>query len=299
MPRMTTAEQHQQELAEAVYAADATWYAAIDSVEAQAAYKAALKSFRDWERKALDGNAAVSCRRCGGEGGWKGWPGFTCFRCGGSGLESLTKTRFPAQPPTRAKREAKANAEVAASDAAYAEAIGALGEVGVALDAARQEDVGGMRGVSRETAFRASLASKLYRFGSLSEAQVAAVERGLEREREVEAKHEAAGPLTAGKQEISGTIVSHKWVEKDSYVGYGTTSTHKMLVELDNGNRVFGTMPAAVDEACWLDEECTQYEPKGVRVKFTAEVEPSRDDPFFGFYKLHGKTKAEAFRPEQ
>jgi hypothetical protein len=27
------------------------------------------------------------CIRCGGHGGWKGWPGFTCYRCGGNGTD--------------------------------------------------------------------------------------------------------------------------------------------------------------------------------------------------------------------
>ena len=295
MARTTTTEQHLDELAEAVYTADEAWYAALDSVEAKAAYETARKTFRDAEREALDAGALRGCGRCGGAGGWSGWPGFTCFKCGGSGLEPMTARRFQAKPPTRAKREAKAQAEYDAREAAYATALAGLGDVGVALDAARQaeHDASDWDACSREVHFRASLASKLFQHGSLSEAQVEAVRRGLVREAEVDAKHEAAGPLTAGKQEISGTIVSHKWQESD----YG--STHKMLVELDNGNRVYGTLFAAVDEACWLDEEQTVYEPKGVRVKFTAEVEPSRDDPFFGFYKLHGKTKAEAFRPEQ
>lgn len=295
MTRTTTTEQHLDELAAAVYAADEAWYADLDSVEAKAQYETARKTFREEQSRAIDSGGTRSCGRCGGEGGWQHWPGFTCFKCGGSGEEPLTALRFQAKPPTRAKREAKAQAEYDAREAAYAAALAELGDVGVALDAARQaeHDDPSWDACSREVHFRASLASKLFQHGSLSEAQVEAVRRGLAREAEIDAKHAAAGPLVAGKQEIEGTIVSHKWQESD----YG--STHKMLVEMDNGNRVFGTLFAAVDEACWLDEECTQYEPKGVRVKFVAEVEPSRGDPFFGFFRLHGKTKAEAFRPEQ
>jgi hypothetical protein len=296
MTRTTTTEQHLDELAEAVYTADDAWYAALDSVEAKAAYETARKTFRDAERAALDAGATRGCGRCGGSGGWSGWPGFTCFKCGGSGEEPMTARRFQAKPPTRAKREAKAQAEYDAREAAYATALAELGDVGVAIEAASQaeHDAPNWDACSREVHFRASLAHKLFQHGSLSAAQVEAVRRGMVREAEVDAKHAAAGQLTAGKQEISGTIVSHKWQEQESYSGYGTRSVHKMLVELDNGNRVWGTMPAAVDEACWLDEAQTEYEPKGVRVKFAAEVEPSRDDPYFGFFRR--PTKAVASR---
>ena len=46
-----------------------------------------------------------------------------------------------------------------------------------------------------------------------------------------------------------------------------------MLVEDANGFRVWGTVPSSVDVA------------KGDIIQFTANIEPSPKDEFFGFYK--------------
>lgn len=84
---------------------------------------------------------------------------------------------------------------------------------------------------------------------------------------------EASKPRAAvasGKQLITGEIVSTKWVESQ----YGETL--KMLIKTDGGAKLWGTLPRALTEV--------EGEIKGRRVQFSATVEASKDDPYFGFF---------------
>lgn len=114
--------------------------------------------------------------------------------------------------------------------------------------------------------------------------QIARDEAELARREQVQARldaeaaaHEAAAPCPAGRVEIIGTVIALKW--KESQFG----GALKMLVRADAGYKVWGTVPNSlpfnVDSG------------RGERVKFTATVEPSNDDPKFGFFKR--PTKAE------
>lgn len=80
--------------------------------------------------------------------------------------------------------------------------------------------------------------------------------------------------VPTGRLVIEGKILSTKWVEND----FG--GSLKMLVESAEGWKVWGTVPSALSE----------FE-NGTMVRFTATVEPSKDDPVFGFFKR--PTKAE------
>ena len=98
--------------------------------------------------------------------------------------------------------------------------------------------------------------------------------------------------LTGGRQVIEGVVKSAKWV--DTTAGYREISTLKMTVEMDGGQRVYGTVPAAILDALTggvisggdapRDERL-----KGRRVEFTATVEVSDNDPAFGFYSRPSK----------
>jgi hypothetical protein len=88
---------------------------------------------------------------------------------------------------------------------------------------------------------------------------------------EREAKLATAPNLTESRQSITGKVVGKKWKSDD----WGCTL--KIIVELSDGNRVWGTAPAKVLET--IDEE------DGVKVTFTAAVTPSDNDPHFGFFK--------------
>lgn len=85
-----------------------------------------------------------------------------------------------------------------------------------------------------------------------------------------EAAKAAIPALIEGRQVITGTVVGGQWVDSD----YGRYSgAWKITVLLDNGQRVYGTCPAALGGE------------KGDVVTFTATVKASKDDLTFGFYK--------------
>jgi len=77
-------------------------------------------------------------------------------------------------------------------------------------------------------------------------------------------------PVPEGRVTIEGEVIKIDWYEN----AYG--ETQKMLVKADEGWRVFGTVPAALD--------CE----RGDRVQFTATIETG-DDPDFGFFKRPAK----------
>lgn len=91
-------------------------------------------------------------------------------------------------------------------------------------------------------------------------------------ERELENANAEA--ITAGKQMITGEIISTKWVDGFAY----GQRVLKMVVKDDRGFKVWGTVPRSIIEA--NDEPL-----KGQRVTFTATVQASNDDDKFGFFK--------------
>ena len=135
------------------------------------------------------------------------------------------------------------------------------------------------------------IAEKLPRYGSLTQGQedlvrkIAAEEPArLERKAAAIKREEAldaAPELAEGRYTIEGLVISNKWVEGFAY----GDQTLKMLVELSDLNRVWGTVPASI-----LDE-VLNAEFRTLRVRFDAAVERSQDDLHFGFYKR--PTKAE------
>lgn len=135
------------------------------------------------------------------------------------------------------------------------------------------------------------LKRKLETYGELSEKQLACITRNVEREAAKQARiaeHQAqminAPALTVGRHVIEGTVLSTKVVES----AYGDQL--KMLVELADGNRVYGSVPAKL-ESVWTPGEAPRLIDRGDVVRFSAAVEVSNDDTHFGFYKR--PTKAE------
>jgi hypothetical protein len=68
-----------------------------------------------------------------------------------------------------------------------------------------------------------------------------------------------------GRVEVEGEVVSTKWTE-------GRFPAHKMMVEANTGFRVWVTIPTQFDTP-----------ERGDRVRFTATLEQSNDDPTFAF----------------
>jgi hypothetical protein len=140
-------------------------------------------------------------------------------------------------------------------------------------------------------AFISDLMHKLHRYGSLSEKQIGALVKIKARNDDFLARNAAqaealadAPPLAEGRQTVEGEVVMVKFYDND----FG--GTFKMLVKMDDGNKVFGSVPSNLMEIK-VEENVYENLGKGDRVKFDAAVTPKADDVHFGFYKR--PTKAE------
>jgi hypothetical protein len=124
------------------------------------------------------------------------------------------------------------------------------------------------------------LAHKAAQYGPLSDKQKALLVKihreTLERAAKKAEEEANAEPVPEGKVVVRGTILGFKTAETD----FGTTT--KMVIRDDRGFKVYGTRPAEVYRA---DGE------KGDRIEFTATLERSKDDPFFGFFRRPTKTR--------
>lgn len=114
------------------------------------------------------------------------------------------------------------------------------------------------------------------RYGNLSEKQLSAITNAVKRDAEkASLPAEVTLPVPEGKGVvIKGEVLTTKW--QDTYYG----ETLKMLVKVtiaDSSYKVWGTVPSALDVS------------KGDVVRFTAQVEASKDDPSFGFFKRPAK----------
>lgn len=133
----------------------------------------------------------------------------------------------------------------------------------------------------RANYFLLDVSHKLRQYGELSERQVAAVRAAVIRDAQYAAERAAkvaaappATPVVTGRVEITGTVLTTKWTE-------GQFSTFKMMVRDDRGFRVWGTVPSSIGNPA-----------RESRVRFTAQVEASKDDPTFGFYSRPNKAEA-------
>jgi hypothetical protein len=129
------------------------------------------------------------------------------------------------------------------------------------------------------------IATRLQQRGEISEKQIELVfkvarrnaeriERAAQREIDDAAKIANGVQCPNGKVTVTGIVVSTKMVDSD----WGTTQ--KMLVESDEGWKVWGTVPRALDSI-----------ERGSRVTFTAQVEASADDQLFGYFKRPNKAR--------
>lgn len=125
---------------------------------------------------------------------------------------------------------------------------------------------------------------KMVQWGDLSDRQVAAVLKARDRKVEEANAPEPAGPTTPapeGRVEVEGEVVFLKWYENE----YG--SSLKMIVLLEDGNKVFSTVPSAI---YWIGQHPNQRViEKGDRVRFTATFELSDRDEHFSFGKRPSK----------
>ncbi|MER5579022.1 hypothetical protein [Streptomyces massasporeus] len=125
------------------------------------------------------------------------------------------------------------------------------------------------------------------RLDVLTERQTAAVRKFIENEKRRAAedkrrKEEAenAGPVPEGKQTLTGEVVMADIY--DNHFAYNK-SDYKMLVRLDNGAKVFGTIPRALQTR--PTTEGNLFGLRGVRVRFDATVTAKAGEPTFGYFK--------------
>lgn len=122
------------------------------------------------------------------------------------------------------------------------------------------------------------IVGKLVKYGSVSEKQTAFIGKLLLQvhERPIvevarQAERDAAGPVPEGRVTVEGTVLMLKTVEgKAHYYGDSGIST-KLLIQLENGCKVWGNRFANLE--------------KDAKVKFIATFEASKKDEKFGFYK--------------
>lgn len=140
--------------------------------------------------------------------------------------------------------------------------------------------------------FVLDISQRALRYGSVSDKQAAAVEKWVPLHREKVATRAAdkvveeanARPVVEGKGiAVEGEILVIKY--QDGYA-YGALDC-KMLVRLD-GYKLWGTCPRNIEEAVLDVDDSTLI---GKTVRFVANVEVSRDDASFGFFKRPRKAE--------
>lgn len=135
--------------------------------------------------------------------------------------------------------------------------------------------------------FMVEMVHAYQKYGSLTEGQTKAVKNIMVKQAEFEARKEAEKPaqsLMGGKRLCEGEVKSLKLQHDDYY----NTSTWKMLVQLLDGNRVWGTVPKSLRSSV---EHMRDLE--GQRVSLLANVIVSDNDENFGFFKNPSKAVIE------
>lgn len=122
----------------------------------------------------------------------------------------------------------------------------------------------------------------------LTERQVAAVRNAIARDREraerdAHAKAAATTAAPAGTTCIEGEIITVRQLDND----YNGGVVHKLRVLADGGYQVYLTMPRAIAprEYSALDWQAFLKSLPGKRIRFTAELSPSAEDPAFAYGK--------------
>lgn len=135
---------------------------------------------------------------------------------------------------------------------------------------------------------------KLKKYGSISEKQIELVKKianDVAERRAQRAASDAAAALAPdapnGKQTVKGTVLSTR--SEESNFGYQTTYITKMLVQSDEGWKVWVTVPAAISTIPVKDETGHSIGSRGLGrgdvVQFDATLERSEKDPKFAYGK--------------
>lgn len=220
------------------------------------------------------------CGRCGGTGrinAFRHVEAGVCFGCDGTGGEHTRTASQQADAARRERRRRREQDRAAAEHAAgLAQAEADLEARRTAWTAANPEAAAALPDLPGD--FGVSLREQLRETGTLTENQAAAAVRVAA---EVKADAAASSPVPTDKPRlvVTGEVVKLRWVDN----AYG--GSEKMIVRDDRGFRVWGSVPAKLNEDAdgMLSVETMLEE--GMRVTFTAAVVPSEDDASFGFFK--------------
>lgn len=134
-----------------------------------------------------------------------------------------------------------------------------------------------------DSEFISSMVTRVRAGKQLSDKQVTAGAEALhhqltrsQRQAEAEAAKAELPALEEGRRVLTGAVASTKLHESQ----YG--NSFKMVLQLDGGHRVWGTIPNSL-----MEEH--RVPPVGTRVQLTATVTRSDDDHTFGFFKRPAK----------
>jgi len=149
---------------------------------------------------------------------------------------------------------------------------------------------------------------KLRRYGSLSEKQVALMEKI--RQQDIERRAKATGKAEAGRKLITGTVLKVTIEESEFGSKWHTPTYAKVLLDLGNGVRLLGKLPeySTVTEQIKsrapaylnIGNQCNTHEivKKGDTIELKATVTQSPKDDLFGFWKRPANFKILAMAPE-
>jgi hypothetical protein len=139
------------------------------------------------------------CRKCGGSGLWSGRAGYTCFACKGHGKKS-----FKTSPEARAKAHDRANAkraEKAGEDQAWRETHKA--EIDWINDSNNRQRWFMTQG-KQAWDFPIKMYDALARYGTLTDGQLAAVQKCMQRDAERKAARDAEQAANAPAADAAG-----------------------------------------------------------------------------------------------
>lgn len=128
------------------------------------------------------------------------------------------------------------------------------------------------------------LREALDQWGGLTERQLSAArkifaertQRSARREEEETARRQNAQRWTAGRQQVTGEVLSTRW--EDASYGHHQRSVMKAMVQTADGRKLWTTLPVR----CWIGGEAPV---RGATVTLTVTVAPSDDDPTMAFGK--------------
>lgn len=206
--------------------------------------------------------------------------GGNCHICGAHAIYTALFWHIPTNTYVRAGSECAEKLdcqEVEAFRKLYQDALQALAgkrKAEAILAQAGLQAVWEIKTDGYEESIIRDVTNKLVAYGSLSDKQMKLLSSLLERiqnrpaiEAQRKAEHDAAQPVPTGRFRIAGKILSIKVQETD----FGPVT--KMLMQHEDGWKVYGTCPAHLDNAHVGDV-----------VEFKATVKVSNKDPKFGFY---------------